>query len=99
MSDLIYCSLFRFCEFACSLGESVLFEEEANFVAGFEEVGVAYVGVAVTGREFRHRVVGEGEVGEESVGSLEKGGACFRGEVVGDKEVAVFVKEGELEGC
>lgn len=51
-------------------GEGVFFEEETDFVAGCEEVGVADVfrrigvGVVAAGCEFGHGVVFEGEVVE-----------------------------------
>lgn len=52
--------------------------------------------VVASGREFRERVLVQGEVVEEGIGFCEEGCDCRGGEGVGDDEVAVFVEEGDL---
>ena len=57
MGDFVHGAVFWFCERACCWGEGVFFEEEADFVAGGEEVGVADVGGVFAVGEFGHGMV------------------------------------------
>ena len=57
VADFVYGAVFGFCEGTCCGGEGGFFEEEADFVAGGEEVVVADVGGGFAGGEFGHWVV------------------------------------------
>ena len=105
VADLVYCELFWLGELTGLGVEGVFFEEEADFVAGGEEVGVADVffcgrGASVVGAgdEAGHWVVCDGEVAEEGLGLGKETGAGFFGEVVRDEEVAIAVELAELFG-
>lgn len=98
MSYFIDRAVFRLKEVAGGGVESVLFEEEADFVAGGEEVVVADVGIIVGG-EFGHGMVGDGEGGEHLLGFVEEGGGCCGGEGGRDDEVAIFIVGLELFFC
>ena len=52
MADFVYGAVFWFEEGVCCRGEGGFFEEEADFVGGGEEVGVADVGGGFAGGEF-----------------------------------------------
>ena len=99
--DLVYRLLLRLLELARP-GKGVFFKEEADLVAGGQEVVVADV-VGVVGGESREGVSCEVEVCEESAGLGEEGGDLLGGEGVGDYEVAVGVEGGDLRrgeaGC
>lgn len=97
MSDLVDGAMLRLGQFA-SAGEGVFFEEEADFVAAGQEVGVADVGGFFSGGEFGHGVVGEREGGEHFIRLGEESGHGGGGEGVGDDEVAIGLVGSELLG-
>ena len=105
VADLVDCEVFWFGKLTGLGVEGVFFEEEADFIAGGEEVVVADVFVCGggslivgAGYEAGHWVVCDGEVAEEGLGLGEEIGAGFFREVVRDEEVAVAVELGELFG-
>lgn len=75
MADFVDGFFFGFGEFAGCV-EGVFFEEEADLVAGCEEVFVADVVGFFAGGKPREGVVGDGEVAEEGVCFAEEGGYC-----------------------
>lgn len=51
-----------------SRGKPTFFKEKADFITGFEKVGISDVIAFIACGEFGHGMVGEGEIIEERVG-------------------------------
>ena len=64
--------------------ECVFFEEVADFVVRFEEVGIADMGFGFAGGEFGQRVGGEGKALEKVRGFGKEGGSLEGVEVGGE---------------
>ena len=78
--------------------EGGFLEEEADFVAGGEEIVVADVRGGFTCGKLGQRVGGKRKVVEEVVGFSQEGGGCGGADEGGDDEVAVAVVGLKLRG-